>query len=218
MFPYRARHPSVQAGLFRSETMAEAEGTFSRGRLEAFSDGVIAVIITIMVLELKPPESAEPGELVKVWPGFAIYAISFVYVAIYWINHHGLLAMASRVDAGVIWTNNLLLLSLSLIPFATAYVAQTSLAPFPTFIYGALQFVCGASFSLLLEAILAARRSEPAFLAVAAGLRKKGALSLCAYAAGTGLALINPTAAMALFIVVAGAYVLPDLFAKRREG
>ena len=197
--------------------MAEAEGSFSRGRLEAFSDGVIAVIITIMVLELKPPESGEPGELAKVWPSFAIYVISFVYVAIYWINHHVLLAMATRVDAGVIWANNLLLLALSLIPFATAYVAQTSLAPFPTALYGALQFVCGASFSLLLEAIIAGRRSEPGFLAVASGLRKKGVLALSVYAVGTVLALVSPTAAMALFVIVAGAYVLPDLFAKRRE-
>ena len=128
--------------------------------------------------------------------------------------------MANRVDAGVIWTNNLLLLALSLIPFATAYVAQTSLAPFPTFLYGALQFVCGASFSLLLEAIIAARRSEPAFLAVASGLRKKGGLALSAYAVGTVLALVSPTAAMALFVLVAGAYVFPTFSPSgaRREG
>ena len=90
--------------------MAEAEGTFSRGRLEAFSDGVIAVIITIMVLELKPPENGDPEEFLKLWPSFTIYVISFVYVAIYWINHHSLLAVMKRVDPGVIWANNLLLL------------------------------------------------------------------------------------------------------------
>ena len=93
-------------------------------RLEAFSDGVIAVIITIMVLELKAPETPEPLALLKLWPSFAIYLVSFVMVAIYWINHHNLLVQAGRVTSRLIWANNTLLFCLSLIPFATAYVAD----------------------------------------------------------------------------------------------
>ena len=197
--------------------MAEAEGTFSRGRLEAFSDGVIAVIITIMVLELKPPENGDPEEFLKLWPSFAIYVISFVYVAIYWINHHSLLAVMKRVDPGVIWANNLLLLFLSLIPFATAYVARTS-APFPTFIYGVLQFACGAAFMLLFEASRTASPSDSALRAATSANRRKGAYALTGYALGTVVGLLSTTAAMAVFTIVAGAYVLPNLFAKRPEG
>ena len=109
--------------------MAEGEGRFSKARLEAFSDGVIAVIITIMVLDLKAPESAEPAALLKLWPSFLIYLVSFVFVAIYWINHHNLVVAARHVTARLIWANNALLFCLSLIPFATVYVAGTDLAP-----------------------------------------------------------------------------------------
>jgi Endosomal/lysosomal potassium channel TMEM175/Delta-aminolevulinic acid dehydratase len=127
-------------------TMPEAQRRFSMSRLEAFSDGVIAVIITIMVLELKAPETPEPAALLRLWPSFAIYLVSFVLVAIYWINHHNLLISAGGVTARLIWANNALLFCLSLIPFATAYVADTQLAPFPTMVYGALQFVCGLAY------------------------------------------------------------------------
>ncbi len=122
--------------------MAESEGRFSKARLEAFSDGVIAVIITIMVLDLKAPQSAEPAALLKLWPSFAIYLFSFVFIAIYWINHHNLLVAARHVTASLIWANNALLFCLSLMPFATAYVAETDIAPFPTMVYGALQLAC----------------------------------------------------------------------------
>jgi uncharacterized membrane protein len=101
--------------------MAESEERFSKARLEAFSDGVIAVIITIMVLDLKAPESAEPAALFKLWPLFVIYLVSFVFVAIYWINHHNQLTSARYVTARLIWANNALLFALSLIPFATAW-------------------------------------------------------------------------------------------------
>src|SRR5271166_3157693 len=120
----------------------------------------IAVIITIMVLDLKPPQSAEPAALLKLWPSFAIYLFSFVFVAIYWINHHNLLVAARHVTASLIWANNLLLFCLSLIPFATAYVAETDIAPFPTMVYGALQLACALAFHLLVSAIAAQRRGR----------------------------------------------------------
>jgi uncharacterized membrane protein len=142
--------------------MPEAQRRFSMSRLEAFSDGVIAVIITIMVLELKAPETPQPAALLRLWPSFAIYLVSFVLVAIYWINHHNLLASAGGVTARLIWANNALLFCLSLIPFATAYVADTRLAPFPTMVYGALQFACGLAYFLVLSTISAARQRAAA--------------------------------------------------------
>ncbi len=104
----------------RSDALAESEGLYSKARLDAFSDSVIAVIVAIVVLDLKAPESAEPAALMKLWPSFAIYLVSFVFVAIYWINHHNLLVAAHHVTASVIWANNALLFCLSLIPFTTA--------------------------------------------------------------------------------------------------
>ena len=195
--------------------MAESEGTFSRGRVEAFSDGVIAVIITIMVLDLKAPANADPAALTALWPAFAIYVVSFAFVAIYWINHHALFTLAKSVDAGLIWANNFLLLCLSLIPFATAYVAQTHLAPFPTAVYGALQFACGLSFALAFETIARARREEGDFAATARDLRRKNILSLGVYGVATLLALVSPIAAMALFALIALIYVVPTLLAGR---
>ena len=193
--------------------MAESEGAFSRARVEAFSDGVIAVIITIMVLELKAPAGADPAALWALWPAFAIYVVSFAFVAIYWINHHALFARAKSVDAGLIWTNNFLLLCLSLIPFATAYVAQTHLAPFPTAVYGALQFACGLSFMLSFETIARTRRAESDFAATARGVRRKNVLSLGVYAVATLAALASPIAAIALFALIAIVYVVPTLVA-----
>ena len=129
--------------------MSEEEGRFTKGRLEAFSDGVIAVIITIMVLDLKAPENDHLLDLLKLWPAFASYLISFVFGAIYWINHHNAIAVAKRVTPGLIWANNLLLFSLSLFPFSTAYMAATGLSSTATMLYGGVQFACAVSFSIL---------------------------------------------------------------------
>ena len=198
--------------------MAESVGPFSKGRLEAFSDGVIAVIITIMVLVLKAPEGAEPEALLKLWPAFAIYVVSFVFVAIYWINHHSVLATAKTVDPALIWANSMLLLFLSLIPFATAYVAETHAAPLPTFVYGIVQFFCALSYWAISAVILGLRRDEPAFVAAAKARRLKDTISLAVYVAATLLALWAPLAAMAIFVGVAAAYVLPTLFSGSFEG
>ena len=194
--------------------MSEAERRFSMGRLEAFSDGVIAVIITTMVLELKPPETPEPTALVRLWPSFAIYLVSFILVAIYWINHHNLLASAGRVTARLIWANNALLFCLSLIPFATAYVADTDLAPFPTMVYGALQFVCGLAFFLLFSTVSAERRAAAEPLEESRLHTTQNVLALVVYALGTAVALLSPLAALGLFVSVAIAYVVPGLLAE----
>ena len=194
--------------------MAEGQERFSKARLEAFSDGVIAVIITIMVLDLKAPESPQPGALLKLWPSFLIYLFSFVFVAIYWINHHNLLIAARRISARLIWANNALLFCLSLIPFATAYVADTQLAPFPTMVYGALQFACGLAYLLVLSTIWAARRAAPEPFEGSRLHIVQNALALVIYALGAAIALLSPLAALGLFVLVAIAYVVPGLLAE----
>ena len=207
-----ARRRCLLRETARGFKVAEAEGTFSRARVEAFSDGVIAVIITIMVLDLKAPASAAPQALAALWPAFVIYVVSFAFVAIYWINHHALFTLAKSVDAGLIWANNLLLMCLSLIPFATAYVAETDLAPFPTAVYGALQFACGASYFLCFEAIARARRADAGYAPIAKGQRRKNVFSLAVYAVATALALVSPFAAIGLFALIGLLYVVPTLF------
>ncbi len=191
--------------------MAENEGRFSKARLEAFSDGVIAVIITIMVLDLKAPETAGPSALFRLWPSFLIYLVSFAFVAIYWINHHSLLMTARRVTARLIWANATLLFCLSLIPFATAYVGATDLAPFPTMVYGALQFACGLAYFLILSTIAAQGRDEDEFMAAFRPLRRKNVATLGAYALATVVAAFSPIAALALLGLLALAYVAPGL-------
>jgi uncharacterized membrane protein len=195
--------------------VAELEGRFSKGRLEAFSDGVIAVIITIMVLDLKAPQSAEPAELFRLWPSFLIYFVSYGFVAIYWINHHNLLAEARVVTASLIWVNNALLFSLSLIPFATAYVAATDVAPLPTVVYGALQFACALAYRALAAVIAVQRRDEPEFVRRARGRRTQDLIGLAMYAVATVIAALSPLIAIALFVAVALAYVVPGLIAER---
>ncbi len=198
--------------------MAESEGTFSKGRLEAFSDGVIAVIITVMVLELKAPASAAPADLLKLWPAFLIYVVSFTFVAVYWINHHSLIGQARAATATLIWANNFLLLWLSLIPFATAYVAETDLAPFPTMVYGAVQFLCGGAFALTGRTIRAQRKDEPDFLRAAQAHGRKDIAAQATYVAAIIVAAFSPVAAVLMFIAVAAAYVVPDLFGDAAKG
>jgi uncharacterized membrane protein len=197
--------------------MAELEGRFSKGRFEAFSDGVIAVIITIMVLDLKAPQTAEPAELIKLWPSFLIYFVSYGFVAIYWINHHNLLVQARAVTASLIWVNNALLFCLSLIPFATAYVAATDIAALPTVVYGGLQLACALAYRALAAVIAAQRRDEPEFVRHAKGRRMQDLISLTVYALATATAAFSPIIAIALFVAVALAYVVPGLIADRGQ-
>jgi uncharacterized membrane protein len=192
--------------------MAEAEGGFSKARLEAFSDGVIAVIITIMVLELKAPENDNLEDLLKLWPSLSIYLISFTFVAIYWINHHNILTLARRVTPGLIWANNVLLLFLSLIPFATAYVANTHLASLPTMLYAGLQLLCGLAFALTFSTIAAQRRDDASFMAAARARGAKNQLAVVAYAVSIVAAWFSPLSALLIFVAVAIGYVVPTLF------
>jgi uncharacterized membrane protein len=192
--------------------LAQAENAFSKARLEAFSDGVIAVIITIMVLDLKAPASADPDDLFKLWPSFLIYLVSFTFVAIYWINHHAILAAAHHATASLIWANNGLLFCLSLVPFATAYVGANDLAPFPTMVYAALQFACGLAFTLTYKTIVVQRRNDAAFMAGVRARRLQNYAANGAYLISIVVAAWSPVSALALFVAVAVAYVVPGLF------
>jgi uncharacterized membrane protein len=195
--------------------MSSSEGSFSKARVEAFSDGVMAVIITIMVLDLKPPRSGEPSALVGLWPSFAIYLVSFFLTTIYWINHHGLITQARRVTAGLLWANSGVLFSASLIPFATAYVAQTHLAPFPTAIYAGLQCVCGIAFNILFSTIVQ-QRDDEAFRRRVKIRRRQNVVAVTVYALSALVALFVPIVAILLFAAVSLVYVAPTLLDARR--
>ena len=188
--------------------MSSSEGAFSKARLEAFSDGVLAVIITIMVLDLKAPRSSEPAALVRLWPSFAIYLVSFFLTTLYWINHHGLLTHARRVTVGLLWANSGLLFGASLVPFATAYVAETRLAPFPTAVYAGLQCLCAIAFNVVSRNI-ALQRDDETFHRAARIRRRQNNVAVAVYAISTIVAFWSPVVAILLFIAVALAYVAP---------
>jgi uncharacterized membrane protein len=181
-----------------------------KDRLAAFSDGVVAIIVTIMVLELKAPHSADWSALAPLAPTFASYVLSFAYVAIYWNNHHHLLYAVSRVDGLVLWANMHLLFWLSLIPFATAWMADNDFASAPTILYGVALLMPAIAYNLLTAAIL--RADGPAStLAGAVGRDAKGRASivvyLCAIAAGY---FVSPLLALGLYVAVAIMWLAPD--------
>jgi uncharacterized membrane protein len=180
-----------------------------KDRLLAFSDGVIAIIITIMVLELKAPHGAEWADLLKLAPVFFSYVLSFAFVAIYWNNHHHLLYTLSRVNGTILWANLHLLFWLSLIPFATAWVGDNPFAPVPTAVYGVAFLMPGCAYYLLVRAML--RIEGPAStLARAVGRDLKGKGSLVLYAAGVAIALVEPRGAIALYVAIALVWFIPD--------
>jgi len=180
-----------------------------KDRLLAFSDGVIAIIITIMVLELKAPHGADWSDLVKLAPVFFSYVLSFAFVAIYWNNHHHLLYTLSRVNGTILWANLHLLFWLSLIPFATAWVGENPFAPVPTAVYGVAFLMPGCAYYLLVRAMLRVE-GQQSTLARAVGRDLKGKGSLLVYAAGVALAFIEPRGAIALYVAVALIWLIPD--------
>ncbi len=184
---------------------------FTKARLEAFSDGVLAVIITIMVLDLKAPRTGEPAVLLRLWPSFAIYLVSFFLTTLYWINHHSLMTQARHVTAGLLWANSGLLFGASLIPFATAYVAETRLAPFPTAVYAGLQCVCAVAFNVVFR-MIALQRDDEAFHRHARIRRRQNWVAVAIYGVSTVVAVFSPIVAMLLFTAVAIAYVAPTVF------
>lgn len=181
----------------------------SKGRLEAFSDGVIAIIITIMVLELKVPGNAEIGALIPLIPVFLSYLLSFVFVGIYWNNHHHLLQAARQVNGAVLWANMHLLFWLSLVPFVTNWLGENGFQAWPVALYGAVLLLAGFAYFLLSRALVAVHGQESA-LAKAVGNDAKGYISLVCYTAAIPLAFINAMLACGLYVVVAVMWFIPD--------
>ncbi|OON62870.1 hypothetical protein B0920_05410 [Massilia sp. KIM] len=177
----------------------------TKNRLEAFSDGVIAIIITIMVLELKVPHSTEPEALLDALPGWLRYGLSFVYVGIYWVNHHALLDRATRVDWAALWANLHLLFWMSLIPWVTAWAGENPTAPVPVAMYGVVLLLCSGSFMLL-----AWRLREGADGHVLAWSNRRNAMSLPAYALAVGVSLWRPPLAAAVHVLLALAWLVPQ--------
>lgn len=181
----------------------------SRGRMEAFSDGVLAIIITIMVLELSAPEGDTPAALVPLIPVFLSYVISFIYVGIYWNNHHHLFQVVERVDGRVLWANMHLLFWLSLVPFVTAWMGENEFAPWPVALYGVVLLLAAFAYYLLTRALLLVHQSDSA-LARALGNDFKGKVSLVVYLAAIPLAFVSPWIAGGLYILVAIIWLVPD--------
>jgi uncharacterized membrane protein len=180
-----------------------------KGRLEAFSDGVIAVIITIMVLELKVPHGTELGALVPLLPVFLSYVLSFVYVAIYWNNHHHMLHACQRINGRALWANMHLLFWLSLVPFVTGWVNENHFAALPVALYGFVLLMAGVAYYLL-ERILIAHHSEDSALARAVGKDFKGLASVFLYVVAIALAFVNPWVSCAVYVLVAVMWFIPD--------
>jgi uncharacterized membrane protein len=181
----------------------------SKGRLEAFSDGVLAILITIMVLELKAPLAAEPSALIPLIPAVLSYTLSFVFLGIYWNNHHHLLQAVRQVNGLSLWANLHLLFWLSLTPFVTSWMGQTCFRAWPVAAYGAVLLMAGFAYYLLTRALIAHHGSDSP-LAIAVGRDLKGKLSLAIYALAIPISLAAPRAACVLYVVVAALWLVPD--------
>lgn len=179
-------------------------------RLEAFSDGVIAILITIMVLELRAPHGAAWADLRPVLPSFLCYGLSFVMVGIYWNNHHHLFQAVQKVNGLILWANLHLLLWLSMVAFVTSWMAENHFAARPVALYGAVLWMCGLAYYLLVRALLAHHGPESA-LARAIGTDFKGKVSVVIYTLAITLAFWNPLAAILLYVAVALMWLVPDL-------
>jgi uncharacterized membrane protein len=178
-------------------------------RLTAFTDGVLAVIITIMVLEMKPPHGADMAELLTLAPVFLSYVLSFIYIGIYWTNHHHFFQLVDRVDGAVLWANLHLLFWLSMVPFATAWMGEHAFAPIPTALYGGMLLMSAVAFVVMQLAIIR-RQGDGSRLRAAIGRDLKGKLSPLVYLAGIGLAFVSPIASDALYLTVALIWLIPD--------
>jgi len=189
--------------------------TFSPARMEAFSDGVMAVIITIMVLELHPPLGARINDLESLIPKFLVYVLSFVYIGIYWNNHHHLLRATPRIDGAVMWANLHLLFWLSLVPASTAWAGDHPDAPVPAMIYGAFALLAGVAYYILVRFII--RANHGADIEKAIGGDFKGVISIVIYALGMLVALVfSPVLSYFVYAIVSVIWFIPDRRLVRR--
>jgi uncharacterized membrane protein len=181
-----------------------------KGRLEAFSDGVIAIIITIMVLEMKVPHATDLSALTELVPVFLSYVLSFIYVGIYWNNHHHMLHAAHRVDGRVLWANLHLLFWLSLFPFATGWMGENHFAALPTAAYGVVLLAAAIAYFILQRSIIGANGGTDSKLAAALGNDLAGKISPVLYASAIPLAFVHQWIADAIYVLVAAIWFIPD--------
>ena len=181
----------------------------SRGRLEAFSDGVLAVLITIMVLDLRPPDGHNFSDLRPLLPKVLVYALSFAFLAIYWNNHHHLMHVVERISGGVLWANAFLLFWLSLTPAATGWLGQHVHDHAPVVIYGVVLFGSAIAYFVLTRTLVSIHASDSR-LAVAIGADWKGKLSAIAYLVGIAAAFVQPWISIAIYVGVAVVWLIPD--------
>ncbi|HSS78246.1 MAG TPA: TMEM175 family protein [Thermoanaerobaculia bacterium] len=180
-----------------------------KGRLEAFSDGVLAIIITIMVLELRVPHGADLAALRPLVPVLFSYVLSFVYVGIYWNNHHHMLAATHKVNGRILWANLHLLFWLSLVPFATGWMGENHFAALPVAVYGVVLIMAALAYTFLARSLVAYHGQDSA-LARAMGKDYKGTTSLILYAAAIPMAFVDPRISMTLYVLVAVMWFVPD--------
>jgi uncharacterized membrane protein len=181
----------------------------SKGRLEAFSDGVLAIIITIMVLEMKVPHGTEWADLKPIIPVFLSYLLSFVYIAIYWNNHHHMLHVVDHIDGAVLWANAHLLFWLSLIPFVSGWMGENHFGPVPVALYGIVLLMNGVAYYILVRTLLRLHDKD-SLLARAIGKDAKGKISVLVYAIAIPLAYLDVRVSMALYALVAATWFIPD--------
>lgn len=180
-----------------------------KGRLEAFSDGVLAIIITIMVLELKVPHGNYLEDLKPLLPVFISYVLSFIYIGIYWNNHHHLMHIVQKVTGPVLWSNIHLLFWLSLVPFATAWMGENHFSKWPVVLYGFILMMAGVAYYILAH-FLTSIHGKGSVLAKAIGKDKKGIISVILYIIGIGCAFINPWIGFSIYVLVATIWFIPD--------
>ena len=181
----------------------------SKTRLEAFSDGVVAILITILVLELKIPHGTDWSALRPLLPVFLTYVLSFIFLAIYWNIHHHMLHATERINGKILWANTHLLFWLSLVPFVTGWMGENHFAAIPTSAYGMVLLGAAVAYTILLRCILAEQRPDSP-LAIAVGRDRKGKISLALYAAAIPLAFIHQAIAHVLYVTVAFIWLVPD--------
>ncbi len=178
-------------------------------RLEAFSDGVLAIIITIMVLEFKIPKTTELSSLAPMLPVFVSYILSFITIAIYWNNHHHLFSAVETINGKVMWANMMLLFWLSLLPFATAWMGENNFTKWPVFVYGLIVICCGLSYFLLTKALMKIHDNESA-LVLAITKNKKEQFTILIYLCGIGACFFNPFIALGIYFIATLLWFIPD--------
>ena|SRR3569833_2879113 len=188
-----------------------------KGRLEAFSDGVFAIIITIMVLELHIPHGDHISELVPLLPAFLSYVISFAYVGIYWNNHHHMIYVARTVNGTILWANLNLLFWLSLIPFVTDWMGENHFSQWPVILYGVILIMAGLAYTILCR-LLIKEAGPDSELAAALGKDWKGKVSVLMYAVAVGLAFLDSRISLVIYMLVAAMWLIPDRRIERKVG